>query len=245
MEYFYAESLQCQRRHTSVNLLAGVVRSCNEVCILLFATSHAEQTPLASAPPRHPAYINCNPAPPRCIFPRMLPTLMLAPPQLPAVTGATGPHPRAYLPVASAGPPPSSYAALYPVAPPNATAPTLPVLSLAPPKKTRSKYETGYYRSVFAERPPRPLSSSSSAAAAAPPPQPTVKNWNADFQSIISELSTAEEEEEKLRLYNRLSHLAHDFVYVAKTYGKIIIMERCLPHEAKTIKPVRRATLVL
>lgn len=175
----------------------------------------------------------------------MLPTLMLAPPQLPAVSGATGPHLRPYLPVASAGPPPSSYAALYPVAPPNGTAPTLPVLTLAPPKKTRSKYETGYYRSVFAERPPRPLSSSTAAAAAAaPPPQPTVKNWNADFQSIISELSTAEEEEEKLRLYNRLSHLAHDFVYVAKTYGKIIIMERCLPHEAKTIKPVRRAALV-
>jgi hypothetical protein len=29
-----------------------------------------------------------------------------------------------------------------------------------------------------------------------------------------------------------------DFVYVAKTYGKIIILERFLPSGQKTIKPV-------
>ena len=169
----------------------------------------------------------------------MLPTVMLAPSQLPAVSGATGQHPRAYLPVVSSysPQPPSSYAALYPVMPnaANPAPPTLPVLNLAPPKKIRSKYETGYYRSVFAERTPKPAATTSQA--------PTVKNWNEDFQSIISELSKAEEEEEKLRLYTKLSHLAHDFVYVAKTYGKIIIMERCLPHEAKTIQPVRASLI--
>lgn len=44
------------------------------------------------------------------------------------------------------------------------------------------------------------------------------------------------EEKERMKQYMELSQLAQDFVYVAKTYGKIIITERY--SSFKTIQPV-------
>lgn len=113
-----------------------------------------------------------------------------------------------------------------------------------------SNYINGYYREIYRSTDP-------------PTPSPSdvpVRDWNNEFQTILGELANCKgNEEEKLGAYNKLSNLAHgrvfivqmrssvcptnkaavqlDFVFVAKTYGKIIILERCLPVERKTIKP--------
>eukprot|EP01129_Flabellula_baltica_P012033 TRINITY_DN5373_c0_g1_i1.p1 TRINITY_DN5373_c0_g1~~TRINITY_DN5373_c0_g1_i1.p1 ORF type:complete len:726 (-),score=148.54 TRINITY_DN5373_c0_g1_i1:468-2645(-) len=56
-------------------------------------------------------------------------------------------------------------------------------------------------------------------------------NWNGIFQDLL----TLRDDEDK---FSKLFHLAHDFVYSAKTYSKIIISESSLPDHVKTIKPV-------
>jgi hypothetical protein len=57
------------------------------------------------------------------------------------------------------------------------------------------------------------------------------KDWNKNFQSILDE----EESESK---YQRLSQIAHEFIFVAETYGKVIISEINVPFDQKTIKPI-------
>ena len=54
-------------------------------------------------------------------------------------------------------------------------------------------------------------------------------HWNTEFQ-IAVDMPEGKEKWEKL------AHLARDFVYCSKTYGKIIISEYYLPEEEKTIK---------
>lgn len=56
------------------------------------------------------------------------------------------------------------------------------------------------------------------------------KDWNAEFQDLLAQ----EDSEMKFR---DLYHLAHDFVYAAKSYAKIIISELLLPSSQKTIQP--------
>jgi hypothetical protein len=56
------------------------------------------------------------------------------------------------------------------------------------------------------------------------------KDWNADFQKLLAQPDS----ETKFR---KLYHLAHDFVYAAGTYAKIIISELLLPATEKTIQP--------
>ena len=56
------------------------------------------------------------------------------------------------------------------------------------------------------------------------------RNWNEEFQKM-------NEEKHSPSKFERLSQLAHDFVYAAKLYGKIICSEVCLPEDRKTIKP--------
>ena len=56
------------------------------------------------------------------------------------------------------------------------------------------------------------------------------RKWNREFQEIL-ELS-----DEKIK-YEKLSELSRDFVYCAKTYGKVIISEKELHDDYKTIKP--------
>ena len=58
------------------------------------------------------------------------------------------------------------------------------------------------------------------------PPQ-----WNAMFQSCL-------EKEDGFDKFNELRVLTSDFIYCAESYGKIIISEKCLPNEKKTIKPI-------
>ncbi|EFA75195.1 hypothetical protein PPL_11269 [Heterostelium album PN500] len=55
--------------------------------------------------------------------------------------------------------------------------------------------------------------------------------WNEKFQYIM-DLPEAEDK------YKYLSIVANDFVYCANTFGKIIISERNLPEDQKTIKPL-------
>jgi len=56
-------------------------------------------------------------------------------------------------------------------------------------------------------------------------------DWNEEFQRI----SALEDSAEK---YKQLSQIAHEFVYVAETYGRVIISELYLPDDRKSIKPV-------
>ncbi|KAF2073114.1 hypothetical protein CYY_005583 [Polysphondylium violaceum] len=62
------------------------------------------------------------------------------------------------------------------------------------------------------------------------PPLSTAKDWNAEFQNYVYN--------DKIEGYRELSKLAHDFVYTAKIYGKVIISELTLPLHLKTIKPI-------
>lgn len=55
-------------------------------------------------------------------------------------------------------------------------------------------------------------------------------DWNKDFQTLLR----MPDSEAKFR---KLYHLAHDFVYAARTYAKIIISEFALPDRLKTIQP--------
>lgn len=77
------------------------------------------------------------------------------------------------------------------------------------------------------------------------------RDWNQEFQRIVDELSQLRSQNfsskikdqknpvavSKKQLYHSLYCLAHDFVYAAKTFGKIIISEVNLPADYKTIKP--------
>ncbi|ELR11467.1 uncharacterized protein ACA1_122080 [Acanthamoeba castellanii str. Neff] len=63
------------------------------------------------------------------------------------------------------------------------------------------------------------------------PRRDQTKNWNTDFQHLLDMPPSAEK-------FTKLARLAHDFVFAAETYGKIIISELGLPVEKKTIKPV-------
>eukprot|EP01091_Cochliopodium_minus_P008798 TRINITY_DN2050_c0_g2_i9.p1 TRINITY_DN2050_c0_g2~~TRINITY_DN2050_c0_g2_i9.p1 ORF type:complete len:1349 (-),score=401.15 TRINITY_DN2050_c0_g2_i9:136-4182(-) len=60
---------------------------------------------------------------------------------------------------------------------------------------------------------------------------PKPPEWNEKFQELMSLENSYEK-------YDGLRNLAQDFVYCAETYGRIIISEKCLPNEKKTIKPV-------
>eukprot|EP01133_Synstelium_polycarpum_P001079 gene1079-1223_t len=61
-------------------------------------------------------------------------------------------------------------------------------------------------------------------------PISTAKDWNAEFQTLVNN--------NKMEGYREISKLAHDFVYTAKIYGKVIISELTLPLHLKTIKPI-------
>eukprot|EP01126_Amoeba_proteus_P043502 TRINITY_DN4779_c0_g1_i5.p1 TRINITY_DN4779_c0_g1~~TRINITY_DN4779_c0_g1_i5.p1 ORF type:complete len:470 (+),score=93.17 TRINITY_DN4779_c0_g1_i5:729-2138(+) len=60
-----------------------------------------------------------------------------------------------------------------------------------------------------------------------------VKDWSKEFQKRLREV----DEEQK---YAALSRLSRDFLYVAETYGRIIISELFLPFGVKTIQPRAR-----
>jgi hypothetical protein len=55
------------------------------------------------------------------------------------------------------------------------------------------------------------------------------KNWNREFQDLL----VRPDSEEK---YSALSRLANEFVFVAQTYGKVIISELSVPAEEKTVR---------
>ncbi|EFA85283.1 Histidine kinase A [Heterostelium album PN500] len=61
-------------------------------------------------------------------------------------------------------------------------------------------------------------------------PLSTAKDWNAEFQTLVNN--------NRMEGYREISKLAHDFVYTAKIYGKVIISELTLPLHLKTIKPI-------
>lgn len=59
-------------------------------------------------------------------------------------------------------------------------------------------------------------------------------DWTKDFLEIMEKI---ESNRADFLDYTKLSHLANNFLEVAKSYGKIIISEEALPPEKKTIKP--------
>jgi hypothetical protein len=54
--------------------------------------------------------------------------------------------------------------------------------------------------------------------------------YNTEFRRLMSL-------PDSVKKFEQLGQLANDFVYNAETYGRIIISERTLPHESKTVKP--------
>ena len=56
-------------------------------------------------------------------------------------------------------------------------------------------------------------------------------HWNTQFQEAL-------DMDEGKTKWEKLAHLARDFVYCSKTYGKIIISEYYLPEDEKTIKSI-------
>ncbi|PRP83340.1 hypothetical protein PROFUN_09321 [Planoprotostelium fungivorum] len=87
-------------------------------------------------------------------------------------------------------------------------------------------------------RPRRSSKSSGNKKQAAP----SLQDLNGRFQHIVeliggfTEMSTFDE---KYQTNLEMINLAQDFVHNAKTYGKIIISERYLDEEQKTVKPVK------
>ena len=57
------------------------------------------------------------------------------------------------------------------------------------------------------------------------------RDWNKEYQELL-------EQSESVEKFKKLSQLAHDFVYAATTYAKIIISEQCLRNNRKTIAPI-------
>jgi hypothetical protein len=62
------------------------------------------------------------------------------------------------------------------------------------------------------------------------------RNWNQEFQEILSSISDDYILREEAK-FQRLSRLANDFAYAAKTYGAIIISEQFVHDDYKLIKP--------
>jgi hypothetical protein len=62
-------------------------------------------------------------------------------------------------------------------------------------------------------------------------PELPISVWSKRFQAYMAL------EDEQTRLL-KLAYLAHDFQHAAEVYGRIIISERYLPVEDKTIKPL-------
>ena len=58
-------------------------------------------------------------------------------------------------------------------------------------------------------------------------------DWNEEFQTILE--LPQDDEQQKLYKYERLSALAANFQHTAKACGKIIISEKNLPNEYRTI----------
>lgn len=61
--------------------------------------------------------------------------------------------------------------------------------------------------------------------------------WNRKFQEIDEKINYQDIIYEKHH-YEQMRHLAQDFMYTATMYGKIIISEKFLPPEKKTIRPI-------
>jgi len=57
------------------------------------------------------------------------------------------------------------------------------------------------------------------------------KDWNKELQNLIYK-------PDSLQKFKDITSLANDFLYVAETYGRIIISEQFLPYSAQAIKPV-------
>lgn len=69
----------------------------------------------------------------------------------------------------------------------------------------------------------------------------TLYVWNIHFQKAVeavNDLSIHDPFETRLKAFLRLGQLYQNFIDTATLYGKIIISERFLPDDAKTIKPV-------
>jgi hypothetical protein len=61
-------------------------------------------------------------------------------------------------------------------------------------------------------------------------------NWNERFQALVE--GAEQDEQAKLRKYEKLSSLWREFLHTAKSCGKIIISERRVPNERRTIPSV-------
>jgi ubiquitin-protein ligase/uncharacterized membrane protein YgcG len=92
--------------------------------------------------------------------------------------------------------------------------------------RLRSNGQVAQRSAATVQTPPSGATGSESAAQV---------DWNRDFQTLLE--LPERSWQEKLAKYEQLSALASDFLHVAITFGKIIISEKHLAPDAKTIRP--------
>lgn len=63
-------------------------------------------------------------------------------------------------------------------------------------------------------------------------------DWNEGFQTLVAQPDSLEK-------FTELTRLAKEFVYLAETYGRIIIAESYLEPEKRTIKPADLGSFLL
>ncbi len=67
------------------------------------------------------------------------------------------------------------------------------------------------------------------------------RDWNGDYQRLISQINNNDEiilDANSEAIFRELSQFFKDFLYTSKTIGRIIISEKYLSDQDKTIKPV-------
>jgi hypothetical protein len=68
------------------------------------------------------------------------------------------------------------------------------------------------------------------------------RDWNAEYQSLMDKVHNDESVLDNAVYFTQLSELAHDFLYTAKTIGRIIISEKYISDNLKTIQPFKLGT---
>ena len=113
-------------------------------------------------------------------------------------------------------------------------------------RKDDTDSQNAHSTSSFSTSRHPPPSSASSASNQSSPAVPSIppsfmvhRDWNEEFQSLLSTVSDDETVLDNQHSFEQLSELAADFAFTARAIGRIIISEKYLSKDEKTIKPVQ------
>ena len=91
---------------------------------------------------------------------------------------------------------------------------------------------------------PLPSAAASSSSSASPSRLPSSlmahRDWNQEFQSLLSQVNDDETVLDNQSAFEQLSELAADFAFTARALGRLIVSEKYLPPAEKTIQPDAR-----